>query len=353
MSTDNDHAPTADPGLDELGRSEHLVVVTDLDGTVIPFAPSVAEADLGDDAARILRALIEVGVRVLVVSGRPREMVEHLVPRVPGAWWSSEHGAWRWEGGAWVGGHATSTALHELHARLESLALACPGARVERKTLSVCLHWRQVGPELRPRLTAEAELAIDEWLEAEPEHERLDGADVVEVRPRSNHKGVALAWLRSQVPDARILALGDDTTDEDLFRALAERDLGIRVGPPSDGLRTHARGYVADVGAALRLLRWIAEGRAAASRTAPDVQFLTRAPAIRERAAASGSTRRRSPMIARSPLPKRSRASWRRAASGGSSSGWIASTTRRGSRSGSRRSNGCSSATRGGSAGSR
>ena len=285
MSTDPDSVPTLEPGLDELGRSEHLVVVTDLDGTVIPFAPSVAEAHLDDDAARILRALIEVGVRVFVVSGRPREMVEQLIPRVPGAWWSSEHGAWRWESGAWVGGQSPAGTLDELYTRLESLAVGCAGARVERKAASVCLHWRQVPAELRPRLVAEAELVIDEWLEAEPEHERLGGADLVEVRPRSNHKGVALAWLRQELPDARILALGDDLTDEDLFRALADRDLGIRVGRPTDDLRTHARGYVTDVGAARQLLRWIAEGRAAAARTTPQVQFFTRPPAVRERAA--------------------------------------------------------------------
>lgn len=108
---------------------------------------------------------------------------------------------------------------------------------------------------------------------------------MVEVRPRSNHKGVALTWLREQVPGARILALGDDVTDEDMFRSLADRDLGIRVGLPSDDLRTHARGYVTDVGAALRLLRWIAEGRAAAARTTPDVQLFSRPPAVRQRAA--------------------------------------------------------------------
>jgi trehalose 6-phosphate synthase len=71
---------------------------------------------------------------------------------------------------------------------------------------------------------------------------------------------MALAWLRQRSPTtARVLALGDDHTDEDLFMALDERDAGVRVGTPHR--RTHANGQVADIEAARMLLTWLCAAR--------------------------------------------------------------------------------------------
>jgi trehalose 6-phosphate synthase/phosphatase len=77
----------------------------------------------------------------------------------------------------------------------------------------------------------------------------LPGDKVVEVRPQGIHKGLAVRDLLG--PGDRAVAFGDDRTDEDLFAALPDDALTVRVGRgPSV-----ARWRVPDVAAARELLR--------------------------------------------------------------------------------------------------
>ncbi len=253
----NDHAST----LASLARQPRLALLIDLDGTLIPFAPTLEQAILTDDVAGRLRILTELGVQVIVISGRPRNHIDPLRRQVPGAWWFAEHASWRHDGSAWSGPARVNDprALDGIAAQLGDLAGKFAGARVERKSLSCALHWRQVPPVARAAMTAAADVAIEEWLETHPDHERLEGVEMVEVRPRACHKGVAVAWARERLPDTHFLALGDDLTDEDMFRSLSDRDLAIAVGRP-DRL-SHARVYVADVPSAHQLLDWLAAVR--------------------------------------------------------------------------------------------
>jgi alpha,alpha-trehalase len=71
------------------------------------------------------------------------------------------------------------------------------------------------------------------------------GKNVFEVRPRMEwDKGKAVLWLLSTLgldgQDVLPLYVGDDVTDEDAFRALAGRGLGVLV---SEGRRISAARY--------------------------------------------------------------------------------------------------------------
>jgi trehalose 6-phosphate synthase/phosphatase len=58
----------------------------------------------------------------------------------------------------------------------------------------------------------------------------MPGNKVIEFKNIEVNKGkAALGWLHGQNPDF-ILALGDDHTDEDIFRALPEDAYTIKVG---------------------------------------------------------------------------------------------------------------------------
>jgi alpha,alpha-trehalose-phosphate synthase [UDP-forming]/trehalose-phosphatase len=245
----------------DLARCDDLVVALDLDGTLVPYA-------LTPDAAVIDEPLVELLTRlsslprttVAIVSGRPRSMLVDLVARLPALVYVGEHGAWRAADGATTDVLPPTPELAELEAALRALAARAPGAIVEHKQASVCLHWRAVPHATRDVLVTGAETRVDEWLETQPEFERLDGSEMLEVRHRTAHKGNALLWLRQRAPaGARILALGDDHTDEDLFMGLDARDAAVRVGTPHR--RTHANGQVADVEAARTLLGWLCAAR--------------------------------------------------------------------------------------------
>ena len=207
-----------------------LALLLDFDGTLVDFAPTPEQARLDEELTSILTALVQTGAHVIIVSGRPLESLAAMVPVVPGISWFAEHGAWRRLGDRWEGPGRTAADLDELAATLAKLAQA-PGARSERKTLSVCVHWRTVPPAERAALIAAAELACDEWLDGHPGYEMLPGHEMLEVRARDIHKGTAVRVARQTWPGARIIALGDDVTDEKAFARLRRCDVGVKVGP--------------------------------------------------------------------------------------------------------------------------
>lgn len=212
-----------------LASHAHLTLLLDLDGTLIPFAARTEDAQLDVGAVRVLGALHDAGIQVVIVSGRPHTLLAPLCVLAPHAWWIAEHGCWRCDDSQCWTRVAPIPETDELASMLEAFAQV-PGARLERKSLSVCLHWRQVPAELKGDMIRGAELVCDEWLESHREFERIAGAEVLEVRHRSANKGAAVAWLRQRMPRARFIAIGDDETDEDMFGALRHDELAIQVG---------------------------------------------------------------------------------------------------------------------------
>lgn len=212
-----------------LASHAHLTLLLDLDGTLIPFAARPEDAQLDVGAVRLLAGLHEAGIQVAIVSGRPHALLAPMCVLAPHAWWVAEHGSWRRDDTQCWACVPTMAEIGELASMLQAFAKV-PGARLERKSLSVGLHWRQVPLDLKAEMIRGAELVCDEWLESHHEFERIAGAEMLEVRHRSANKGGAVAWLRQRMPQARFIAIGDDETDEDMFGALRLGELAIHVG---------------------------------------------------------------------------------------------------------------------------
>jgi trehalose-phosphatase len=130
-----------------------------------------------------------------------------------------------------------------------------PGAWVEHKTFAVTVHYRQTPPDQVPRVIA----AFDEVAAGFPGLSRATGKMVLELRPGipCYDKGKALLWLLERLEMAKgtyvPVYIGDDDTDEDAFRAIAERGVGVRVGDPHEV--TAADYTLADVGEVLEFFR--------------------------------------------------------------------------------------------------
>jgi trehalose 6-phosphate synthase/phosphatase len=113
---------------------------------------------------------------------------------------------------------------------LDDWAARTPGSFVERKSAMLAWHWRRADPERGRRQESELRLHLAEML-SNTAVEVLVGDHVVEVRPQGVHKGrvVALA-LEARASGTLVLAVGDDRTDDDLFRALGPEHVTVRVG---------------------------------------------------------------------------------------------------------------------------
>ena len=264
--------------LQRAASASQIILALDLDGTMIPFAPTPHEARVEGEPAALLEELCALpSVTVGVISGRPRELVEDLPRRFPRLAMAVEHGAWRHADGAWAAALPPIPQLDEIEGQLRQLAARHPGALVERKTCSVCLHWRRVDAATHDAIASAAEVIVDEWLETHQHLERLPVTEALEVRHRAAHKGTGLSWLRARGPaGAPVIALGDDITDEDMFVSLREGDVGILVA--DQPRRTQAGLRLPSIAAVYRFLRWLIDARRDRPAIAPAELVVARTP---------------------------------------------------------------------------
>ena len=109
--------------------------------------------------------------------------------------------------------------------RLQAFASSVDWDDIERKPLSVTLHYRRADDELEA-------LAMLEAVATRARHEGFVarfGRKVLELRPPvAAHKGTAVTHLLGERGLERALYAGDDTTDLDAFAALAALEFGVQ-----------------------------------------------------------------------------------------------------------------------------
>ena len=235
------------------------VLLLDYDGTLVPFA-NVPDLATPDPTLLALLRTVATRVEVHVVSGRRREDLGEWFGGMNVTLWA-EHGAWRRGVDGWQPTVQEPNAWREgIRPLLDEFAACTPGALVEEKSVAIAWHYRAADPLFGDRQARRLRLLLMDALQNQPATV-LQGSKVVEVRPRGVHKGrVVDQILRSVSDPARIVAIGDDRTDEDMFAAVPPEGITIHVGTGP----TRAAYLLADTNAVRDLLRFIAEMTGAA-----------------------------------------------------------------------------------------
>ncbi|MGH7826921.1 MAG: bifunctional alpha,alpha-trehalose-phosphate synthase (UDP-forming)/trehalose-phosphatase [Candidatus Binatia bacterium] len=241
--------------IDHYKTSRDRVLFLDYDGTMAPLAryPTLAAPD-----EAILRLLWTLSSdpknNVVIISGRDRQNLDDWFGQLP-VGIIAEHGVWLKKGGRpWqMLKPITSEWKRQLLPILETYADRLPGAFVEEKEHSIGWHYRLADPEQAGFLAAElADHLLN--LTAKTDLQIVQGNRVVEIRNAGVNKGTAaLDWMSEHHFDF-ILAIGDDATDEDLFRALPESAVSIRVGISG----THAHHNLRNIFEVIDFLRSLA-----------------------------------------------------------------------------------------------
>ena len=197
----------------------------DIDGTLAPIVERPWDARVPDAVQRGLGALAQRAA-VAIITGRaiadarpmlafaPRYLVgNHGAEGVPGFEQASVHSAQVCR--AW---------LEDLSASTESWR-DVPGIVLEDKTYSLTFHFRHVpDPDSARRLLVTRAGAL------RPTPTLLDGKYVLNVLPSgAPHKGEALTALLARSRCNRALYVGDDASDEAVFRMRSSAVLSVRV----------------------------------------------------------------------------------------------------------------------------
>jgi trehalose 6-phosphate phosphatase len=198
----------ADPG--------RALIALDYDGTLSPIVSRPEEAVPADGAVELLLALAPRVGRVVLLTGRPAQVVVELadISHVPGLVVLGQYGVERWEGGR-VTSAPPVAGLEEARAALPDL-VEWLGAEIEDKGRSLVVHTRNAPVGAQERLAEPVgELARRVGLEVH------HGRRVLELRPPGFDKHGALMAVADPRPGA-VLFAGDDIGDVRAFDAIDE-----------------------------------------------------------------------------------------------------------------------------------
>jgi trehalose-phosphatase len=236
-----------------------LAVFLDYDGTLAPIVPHYEDAWLPEETRAALAALARLAP-VAVVSGRDLADVRARVG-VDGVVYAGSHGLEiEAPGGVHEVAPGARVALAAAGKDLAEALPSEPGVLLEPKRYGVAVHWRMADPAVLPAVRR----AVDAVLAGYPSLRLYEGKQVLELQPDVVwDKGHAVRHLlQATSPGAAMpwaLYVGDDRTDEDVFRALGADGAGIVVrDTPRE---TSAAWWVRDPGEVTELLRRITAAR--------------------------------------------------------------------------------------------
>lgn len=232
------------------------LLLLDYDGTLVGFQNDVEKAYPDNDLYELLDRLIDdPHNQVVIISGRKHETLE--------AWFGdrnigliAEHGVWTKSIGAdWQLRSGLSCSWKpEVKSLMDTYANRTPGAFVEEKSYSLAWHFRRVPKGLGVlRATELAESLRD--FSSTYGLQLLEGNKVIEIRHAEVNKGRATRDILDREEYDFILAVGDDTTDEDTFAALPPDAFTIKVGTDL----SRARFYIKNRSKVRNLLEQLAD----------------------------------------------------------------------------------------------
>lgn len=237
----------------ELGlrlKGKRVVVFLDYDGTLTPIVARPELAVLSQKMRATVNSLAE-RCTVAIISGRDRLDVQKLVS-LENLFFAGSHGfdiagpggksIQHEMGGDWA------DILTEVRTRLAKDLENIEGLLIEPKKFSIAVHYRLVTDD---QAKQKIKRVIDQVLADHPKLRMTPGKMVWDIQPRIDwDKGKAVLWLLKALhldsPEFVPIYLGDDVTDEDAFKALEGRGIGIFVGHASGegGERATAADYM-------------------------------------------------------------------------------------------------------------
>ncbi|MCI0404560.1 MAG: trehalose-phosphatase [candidate division Zixibacteria bacterium] len=232
-----------------------VLVFLDYDGTLVPIQPTPELARLSAERKKLLARLTRLSrFKAGLLTGRSLKDIRKAVG-LSGLFYAANYGlAIVTPQKSWVhpGARQQVFALKKMLPSLKKLSLDFRGVRIEDKTLTAAIHYRQYrgkAGRLKTRLL--------EIIGARPHPFRLKtGKKVFEVYPAVKwDKGRALLKVEQMLGYRKkplVIFIGDDEADEAAFRRMGARDIPVAVGRRK---KTAARCFCKNSGEVARFLK--------------------------------------------------------------------------------------------------
>ncbi len=207
-----------------------IFVFTDYDGTLSPIVESPEDARISDDLIDILSKL-KMTIPVAVISGRRLEDLRKRVG-IEGMIYAGNHGAEVFDGKCTVINQESSVDTDLLNAFMERLRSALShieGVVIENKGITVSIHFRKVNSKYLWELLSIFRKTAKNY---EGAFRITHGKKVIEIRPVNIwNKGIAVSWILENMANAVYpVYIGDDTTDEDAYKAIDGKGISVSIG---------------------------------------------------------------------------------------------------------------------------
>ncbi len=246
----------SDEIMEAFDASKRRILFLDYDGTLVNFTDKPEKAKPDAELIELIKKLNATDhTDVILISGRDKDTL--------GTWWEesqveliSEHGVWmRKQNKEWeLSENVKNDWMEAVRPVIENFVDRTPGTFIEDKNYSLAWHYRKADPELGEIRANELSSVLKELI-SNHGLSVLEGNKVLEIKSSGVNKGKAAT--KKLVGDNYdfIFAIGDDWTDEYMFRELPEDAITVKVGIK----KTSAQYYVEDTNRVREILELFAE----------------------------------------------------------------------------------------------
>lgn len=217
-------------------KAQYKIFLLDYDGTLAPYHTDPEMAIPSHETYETLEGLIDTGTDVAILSGRDRAFLDKHFGHLPlklvaehGVWSKKIHSKWK------MSQNLQKDWMESIRPILENFVDRTPGSFLEEKEYSLVWHYRKVAPGL-------SEIRVNELtntlrgLLTNSDIAVMQGNKVLEVKNGSIHKGIAANSFLTKPYDF-ILAMGDDWTDEYMFKHIPTKAHTVKVGSSETSAR--------------------------------------------------------------------------------------------------------------------
>jgi trehalose 6-phosphate synthase/phosphatase len=208
------------------------LIILDYDGTLSPFHDKPEDAFPTFELLRILDELCkDKRNKVLISSGRNCRTMESWLGHLP-LDLAAEHGAFYKENGKWHKINCKNIWNDEIIQILQNFVNITPRSEIEIKDTALVWHYRRVNSRFA---SLREQQLVNELIDpcAQLHLQIMRGNKIVEIKSPKFNKGTEVARILRKGTYDFILAIGDDTTDEETFKALPPTSYTLKIGPAS------------------------------------------------------------------------------------------------------------------------